>query len=87
MDTQLSGSSLRQHGEHLRKLSTELTATLTKLEQALAEPQRPSETHAVNLLEGTAALNNSLFVAAVFCQRLQLFLERTERDKGSSWQN
>jgi len=61
---------------------TKLTATFRKLEQALDEQQSPVETNIVSLLEVTAELNNSLFAAMVFCQRLQVFLERDNRGNG-----
>ena len=87
MDTKVYVSTVREHGEHLRKLSTKLTATFRQLEQALDEQQSPVETNMVSLLAVTAELNNSLFAAMVFCQRLQVFLESTKRDNGSRLKN
>jgi len=82
VNTTLYGSSLREHGTHLQKLSTKLTATFRQLEQAFDEQQSPGETNTARFLEGTVELNNNLFAAMVFCQSLQVFLGRGKRGKG-----
>jgi hypothetical protein len=87
MDTTPYASSLQEHGKHLWKLSTELRATCNKLAQELHEQETPSETHVVRLLKRTTELNNSLFAATVFCQRLQVFLESTKRDRSAQLKN
>jgi hypothetical protein len=81
MDTKLYVSILRDHSEHLRKLSTELSEKLSHLEQALTQEKNPSETNTKNPLEGAAQLNDSLFSAAdMLHRRLHRLLTDIEAD-------
>jgi hypothetical protein len=85
MDVKLYLALVQEHTVQLRRLSTELSNTFTKLEQELEEAQGPSDTHAVSLLDGIAELTNSLFTAEdIFWRRLQLFLESTKIGTGSA---
>ena len=76
MDTAFYVSILRDHAEHVRKLSTQLSEKFAQLEQTLGEQPRPSAPPTDEPLEGMAELNDSLFSTAdLFHRRLRHFLE------------
>jgi hypothetical protein len=80
MDTKFSVSTLQEHSEHLRKLSTALSADLSKLKLALSEQEKSSDTEELTLLVELAELNSSLFAATdLFYQHLHKFLERSKK--------
>ena len=62
MDIHLQGSILREHSEHLRKLTTALSEDLSKLRLALSEQAGSADTEELSLLVGLAELNQSLFL-------------------------
>ena len=75
MDATFYVSILRTHAEHLCKLSADLNEKFRQLEQALDEPQNPSESPTEDPLVGMGELNNSLFsTAESFHHRLRQFL-------------
>ena len=57
MDTKLTVSTLQEHSENLRKLSTKLSADLSKLKLALSEQDKASDTAELTLLVELAELN------------------------------
>ena len=76
MDTAFYVSILRDHAEHVRKLSAELSEKFEQLERALGEQPSPSAPPTDASLEGMAELNDSLFSTAdMFHRRLRHFLE------------
>jgi hypothetical protein len=76
MDATFYISILRDHAEHLRQLSTDLSEKFAQLERALSEQASLNETDAEPPLTGIAELNDSLFAAAdLFHRRLRRFLE------------
>ncbi len=76
MDTAFYVSILRDHTEHIRKLSAELSEKFEQLERALSEQPSLTETDAEPLLVGMPELNDSLFSTAdMFHRRLRHFLE------------
>jgi hypothetical protein len=80
MDTKFSVSTLQEHSEHLRKLSTALSTDLSKLKRALSEQDNSSDTAELTLLVELAELNSSLFAATDnFYQHLHKFLERSKK--------
>jgi len=80
MDTKFSVSTLQEHSENLRKLSTKLSADLSKLRLTLSEREQSSDTEELTLLVGLAELNSSLFAATdLFSQHLHKFLERGKK--------
>jgi len=79
----LSVSLLREHSEHLRKISTDLSADLSQLNLALSEQEGAADTEELSLLVGLAELNRSLFAATdIFYQRLHKLLERSKGGNG-----
>ena len=83
MDTHRQVSILREHSEHLRKLTTALSEDLSKLRLALSEQAGASDTEELNLLVGLAELNQSLFLATdLFSQRLHTLFEKGKRGNG-----
>jgi hypothetical protein len=79
----LSVSLLREHSEHLRKISTALSDDLSQLNLALSEQAGDDDTEELRLLVGLAELNRSLFVATdIFYQRLHKLLERRKGGNG-----
>jgi hypothetical protein len=73
LDMRLYVSIVREHVEHLRKLSTEMSETLSKLEQMQTSP---TATGGRGLLAGVAELNNNLFATVdIFYKRFGKFLE------------
>ena len=80
MDTKLTVSTLQEHSENLRKLSTKLCADLSKLKLALSEQEKASDTTELTLLVELAELNSSLFAATDnFYQHLHKFLESSKK--------
>ena len=80
MDTKRTVSTLQEHSENLRKLSTKLSADLSKLRLTLSEREQSSDTEELTLLVGLAELNSSLFAATdLFSQHLHKFLERGKK--------
>ena len=83
MDIHLQGSILREHSEHLRKLTTALSEDLSKLRLALSEQAGASNTEELSLLVGLAELNQSLFLATdLFSQRLHALFEKGKSGNG-----
>jgi hypothetical protein len=80
MDTKRTVSTLQEHSENLRKLSTKLSADLSKLRLTLSEREQSSDTEELTLLVELAELNSSLFAATdLFYQHLHKFLERGKK--------
>ena len=80
MDTTRTVSTLQEHSENLRKLSTKLCADLSKLKLTLSEQEKASDTTELTLLVELAELNSSLFAATDnFYQHLHKFLERSKK--------
>jgi hypothetical protein len=62
MNTKLSVSTLQEHQEYseqLRKLTTKLSADLSKLKLTLSEQDQSSDTEELTLLVGLAELNEA----------------------------
>ncbi|GEM_PF-4701236 len=80
MDIKISVSTLQGHSEHLRKLSTQLSADLSKLKLALSAQEQAADTEELTLFVELAELNSSLFAATDnFYQHLHTFLERSKK--------
>ena len=80
MDTTLTVSTLQEHSENLRKLSTKLSTDLSKLRLTLSEREQSSDTEELTLLVELAELNSSLLAATdLFYQHLHKFLERDKK--------
>jgi hypothetical protein len=83
MDLYLQVSTLREHSEHLRKLTTALSKDLSTLRLALSEQAGAAATEELNLLVGLAELNQSLFLATdLFAQRLHALFETGKSGNG-----
>jgi hypothetical protein len=81
----LSASILREHSEHLRKLTTSLSEDLSKLRLALSEQERASDTEELSLLVGLVELNQSHFLATdLFSQRLHALFEKGKSGNGAT---
>ena len=80
MDAKRTVSTLQEHSENLRKLSTKLSADLSKLRLTLSEQEKASDTTELTLLVELAELNSSLFAATdLFYQHLHNFLESSKK--------
>ena len=78
MDVTLHVAFLRRHSEYLAGPFTEVTTTLSTLEQTLGEQNGTTAADTVGLLAGMSNLQGRLRMEAdMFCQRLQLFVEET----------
>ena len=79
MDVKLHVSILRRHSEYLTQLFTEVTTTLSTLEQTLSEREAPAAADTVGRLAEVAGLERRLCTEAeMFCQRLHVFLAVTK---------